>query len=161
MGWAGSDYEWKYTLTAVFPTNISCQTLKKTQHLGFHTVFEWSFTSHTLARPSILVEGETRVARTGIRSRNIRTQLLAVAVATFINVWKQNCKQGKICFLLNHRCHPSIITACLFWISITKGSTAELTQQQHLRSVRDGDTLWIPGSISLPSSLTHLSAMNT
>lgn len=28
---------------------------------------------HVLARPPILVEGETRVARTGIRSRNIRT----------------------------------------------------------------------------------------
>lgn len=64
-----------------------------------------SFTSHTLARPSILVEGKTRVACTGIRSGNIRAQLLAVAITTFINVWKQNCKQGKI-FLLHHQCHP-------------------------------------------------------
>lgn len=41
---------------------------------------------HVLARPSILVEGKTRVAGAGIGSRNIRTKLLAIAVATFINV---------------------------------------------------------------------------
>lgn len=41
---------------------------------------------HILARPSILVEGKTRVACTGIRAGNIRAQLLAVAITTFINV---------------------------------------------------------------------------
>lgn len=41
---------------------------------------------HILARPPILVESKTRVACTGIGSRNICTQLLAVAIAAFINV---------------------------------------------------------------------------
>lgn len=41
---------------------------------------------HILARPSILIEGKTGVAGAGIGSRNVRTQLLAVAIATFINV---------------------------------------------------------------------------
>lgn len=41
---------------------------------------------HILARPSIIVEGEARVARTGIGSRNICTELLAVTIATFINI---------------------------------------------------------------------------
>lgn len=41
---------------------------------------------HILARPSIVVEGETRVACTGIGSRNICTELLAVTIATFINI---------------------------------------------------------------------------
>lgn len=47
----------------------------------------FSFTLvHILARSSIFIEGETRVARTGIGSWNICTELLAVTIATFINV---------------------------------------------------------------------------
>lgn len=53
---------------------------------GLHTGVLRCTLVHILARPSILVEGKTRVACTGIGSRNIRTQLLAVAIATFINV---------------------------------------------------------------------------
>lgn len=53
---------------------------------GLHTGVLSCTLVHILARPSVLVEGKTRVACTGIGSRNIRTQLLAVAIATFINV---------------------------------------------------------------------------
>lgn len=40
----------------------------------------------TLTRPPVIIEGEPRVAGTGIGPRDICTQLLAVAVATFIDV---------------------------------------------------------------------------
>lgn len=63
--------------------------LGRRQPLVFHGVFAFLLMSHTLARPSILVEGKAGVACAGIGSRNIRAQLLAVAIATFINVWKQ------------------------------------------------------------------------
>lgn len=41
---------------------------------------------HILTRPPVIIEGEPRVAGTGIRPGDICTQLLAVAVATFIDV---------------------------------------------------------------------------
>lgn len=102
----------------------NCQALNKTE-LVFHGVFRLPCTLRTLARPSILVEGKTRVACTGIGARNIRTQLLAIAIATFINVWKQKHTQRKA-FLLNHPCHPGTMVAHLFWREITKGSQGEL-----------------------------------
>lgn len=63
-----------------------------------------SFASPTLARPSVLVEGKTGVACTGVGPRHVGAQLLAIAIATLINVWKQKRKQGET-FLLGHRGH--------------------------------------------------------
>lgn len=70
------------------PTDRNCQAPKVTASRVSYCV-QVIHTSHTLARSSILIEGETRVARTGIGSRNICTELLAVTIATFVNVWKQ------------------------------------------------------------------------
>lgn len=53
---------------------------------GLHTGVLGGTLIHILARPSILIEGKTRIACTRIGSRNIRTELLAVTIATFINV---------------------------------------------------------------------------
>lgn len=43
--------------------------------------------THTLARPPVVVQGKAWVACTGVGTRHVGTQLLAVAIATFIYVW--------------------------------------------------------------------------
>lgn len=82
-----------------------CQALNEAEPV-WRGVFRLPRVSHTLARPSVLVERKTRVARTGIGSRNIRAQLLAVAIATFINVWKQKHTPCET-FLLITRATPA------------------------------------------------------
>lgn len=41
---------------------------------------------HILTRPAVRVEDESRITGAGIRSGNVGTKLLAVTVATFINI---------------------------------------------------------------------------
>lgn len=51
--------------------------------------------ARTLTGPAVWVEDETRVTGAGIRARDIGTQLLAVTIATFINIWSERKRQIK------------------------------------------------------------------
>ena len=46
----------------------------------------------TLAGPAVWVEDEAGVTGAGVRARHVGTQLLAVTIATFINIWSKKKK---------------------------------------------------------------------
>lgn len=48
----------------------------------------------TLTGPAVWVEDEAIVTGAGIRAGDVGTQLLAVTIATFINIWSKRKRQG-------------------------------------------------------------------